>query len=472
MRHRRRGTSYFQVDELPSVVEEKLMTPKNYLIALSIAGILAPFYAGCAETGADTSTEDVGNSEQSLRLADFETAYRSSSTKGTLAEHGTWRGDTGGTVMPYTSPSIAALDGGGYMIAFNGFEGLWLSGTSNKWYSKTGLGVLPTTSPSIAGLIGGGYAVAFQSPQNELWIHRRTRAGAIFQEGKIWGFGMAAHASPSIVGLSDEGYVVAFAEQSKNMLYMVKFDKDNAPLAVPTPGDKLAPYTSPSIARAFTVNGSKVDNAWQVAYQTDSGKLALYRSNGPTLYIGYPMTPESSPAVIATKSNEYVIAFRGANGTLCIYKQGEALKDTSLGMMPRTSPSITLLANSTYLVTYQSDSGGLSYYSDLGRDTNMVSMSADSNPSISPVLYGLGSAATDKPKALYTDATRTMNVSWHTVAGALNYRVSKTCNGVTQSAMTSSTSYDFTNVDPYPQCTYSVAVCYLGGLCSGAISNI
>jgi hypothetical protein len=61
-----------------------------------------------------------------------------------------------------TSPSITALAGGGFEIAFQANTGaLWTYGTASS--GATDLGVNPRTSPSIAGAPSGGYEAAFQA---------------------------------------------------------------------------------------------------------------------------------------------------------------------------------------------------------------------------------------------------------------------------------------------------------------------
>jgi hypothetical protein len=80
--------------------------------------------------------------------------YTYSSTSGTV--------DTYDGVMKGTSPSVAALAGGGYVVAFNA-NGVVYTYSSTSGTVDTYDGVMKGTSPSVAALAGGGYVVAFNA---------------------------------------------------------------------------------------------------------------------------------------------------------------------------------------------------------------------------------------------------------------------------------------------------------------------
>ena len=72
--------------------------------------------------------------------------------------------------MSGTSPGIAALPGGGYVIAFQANKGeLWTYASTGE-YHNTAMGMMSGTSPSIAALPGGGYEIAFESNSGDLDI--------------------------------------------------------------------------------------------------------------------------------------------------------------------------------------------------------------------------------------------------------------------------------------------------------------
>jgi hypothetical protein len=100
-----------------------------------------------------------------------------------------------------TSPSIAALPGGGYEVALQTNTGeLWTLG--NAEYKDWNAGMAPGTSPSICALAGGGYQVALQVNTGDLWTLGNF-------EYKDWNAGMKAGTSPSITCLPGGGYEVA-----------------------------------------------------------------------------------------------------------------------------------------------------------------------------------------------------------------------------------------------------------------------
>ena len=108
---------------------------------------------------------------------------------------------------------------------------VWIVGKDNR--GRMGLGMAPGTSPSIAALPGGGWQVAFQAADRTLWVIGKDNRGSL-------GLGMAAKTSPAIAALNTGGWEVAF-QANTGHLWMVGAD---------TKGDMglgLAPGTSPAI---------------------------------------------------------------------------------------------------------------------------------------------------------------------------------------------------------------------------------
>jgi hypothetical protein len=98
-----------------------------------------------------------------------------------------------GLVSPGTSPSVAAVPGTPYIIAFqtnNGDLALWSPVSGTHMFN---LGMAPRTSPSIATLPNGGYEIAFQTNTGQMWVY----SCATEQTSSV-GVNMDAETSPSV----------------------------------------------------------------------------------------------------------------------------------------------------------------------------------------------------------------------------------------------------------------------------------
>jgi hypothetical protein len=122
--------------------------------------------------------------------AAYETAFQANTSS--LIEFGSG-GNVGTTqgMMAGTSPSIAALPGGGYEMAFQANTGkLIVYGTAGN--INTQQGMKAGTSPSIAASPQGGFEVAFQANTGNLYTFNSASGPANMQQG------MDNNTSPSI----------------------------------------------------------------------------------------------------------------------------------------------------------------------------------------------------------------------------------------------------------------------------------
>ncbi|MFT4218296.1 MAG: CHAP domain-containing protein, partial [Micropruina sp.] len=148
------------------------------------------------------------------------------------------RGNWGLGMMAGTSPSIAVLPTGGYLVAFQANTGnLWVVGAGGaSGPGDTKYGMARGTSPSITALAGGGWEVAFQANTGSLWAVGSHHVGDMHA-------GMASGTSPTIAGLRTGGYMIAFQANTGN-LWVV------GAAGASGPGDTkngMARGTSPSI---------------------------------------------------------------------------------------------------------------------------------------------------------------------------------------------------------------------------------
>ncbi len=167
---------------------------------------------------------------------------------------------SGLTVSPGTSPSIAALPGGGWAVAFAGGASHNLdtctfgksgNGACSAW-AQSGLTVSPGTSPSIAALPGGGWAVAFAGGGTNT-LDTCTFGGSGNGACSAWaqsGLTVSPKSSPSIAALPGGGWAVAFAGGGTNTLDTCTFggSGNGACSAWAQSGLTVSPGTSPSIA--------------------------------------------------------------------------------------------------------------------------------------------------------------------------------------------------------------------------------
>ncbi len=271
------------------------------------------------------------------------------------ASAGGWSNTTMG-MRENTSPSIAALPEGKYVVAFqavNGTKGELWTYSSNGEYHNTQLGMEPGTSPSVVALPEGKYVVAFQAvngTKGELWTYS---SNGEYHNTQL---GMEPGTSPSVVALPEGKYVVAFQASSGELwTYSSSGEYHGTTLGMKS-------GTSPSVTAL--PNGKYV-----VAFQASSGELWTYSSSGEYHGTTLGMEPGTSPSVTALPEGKYVVAFQAVNGSkgeLWTYSSNGEYHNTTLGMEPGTSPSVTALPEGKYVVAFQASSGELWTYSSSG----------------------------------------------------------------------------------------------------------
>jgi hypothetical protein len=204
-------------------------------------------------------------------------------------------------MMRGTSPSIAALSGGGYEAALQANStALWTVGDdgTKDWQ----VGMMSGTSPSITELAGGGFEVAFQANTGDLWTV--GTAGTV-----NWQMGMMSGTSPSITGLSGGGYEVAFQENT------------GALGTVGTAGSTgwqigMMSGTSPSIA-------GLVGGGYEVACQADPTDLWTVGTAGTTDW-QVEKVSGTSPSIAALATGGYEVAIQASTVLWAVGMAGDA----------------------------------------------------------------------------------------------------------------------------------------------------
>ena len=219
-------------------------------------------------------------------------------------------------LMAGTSPSIAALAGGGFQVAFQANTGsLWTVGTAGirDW----GLGMMGGTSPAITGLAGGGFQVAFQANTGSLWTVG-TRGTA------DWHLGMMPETSPSIAALTGGNFQVAF-QANTGLLWTA------GSAGVRDWRLGLRSQTSPAIA-------GLPGGGFQMAFQANTGSLWTVGTAGIRDW-GLGMMGGTSPAITALAGGGFHVAFQA--NTHSLWTAGTAgVRDWRSAMRADTSPSV------------------------------------------------------------------------------------------------------------------------------------
>ncbi|MEO7108870.1 MAG: hypothetical protein ABI183_00415 [Polyangiaceae bacterium] len=273
-----------------------------------------------------------------------------------------WTADSSGGhrwdlgMMQGTSPSIAALAGGGFEIAVQTNTGeLWTvgDGGDRAW----GLGMMHGTSPSIAALAGGGFQVAFQANTGELWTVGSAANGP-------QSLGMMNGTSPSITGLTGGGYEIAF-QANTGELWTAG--------AAGTGSWKLGMLSGTSPAIVGLTGGS-----YEVAFQANNSDLWTIGAAG-NKHWDLGMMPGSSPSITALSGNGYVAAME-ANTTSLWTAGTNGISNWQYGMMSGTSPSVSVHDDQVHVV-FQANTGDLWAVGDNGNGDQLLGMMSGTSPS-------------------------------------------------------------------------------------------
>ncbi len=277
--------------------------------------------------------------------------YQYSSTNGPAS--------TGQGMMAGTSPSITALPGGGYQMAFQANNGALIT-IGDAGNINTGQGMMAGTSPSIAASPRGGYQIAFQANNGYLYQYSSTNGPA------GTGQSMKAGTSPGIAALAGGGYQMAF--QANNGALITIGDAGNL-----NTGQGMMDRTGPSIAASSR-------GGYQIAFQANNGYLYQFSSTNGPASTGQGMKAGTSPSITALAGGGYETAFQANNGNL--YTNGDAgSSNTGQGMMDGTSPAIAPYGNSIEM-SFQANTGSLIIFgAAINGDTGQGMMSGTS-PSI------------------------------------------------------------------------------------------
>jgi hypothetical protein len=277
-------------------------------------------YGQTTEYGSSTTSTDAGSGTTALPVSATVTRLE----PGTTYHYRLVASSTGGTV--HGSDQVFTTSAP--LVAFQANSGeLYTYVASPYQVVDTTEGMMPGTSPSIAAMPGGGYEIAFQANSGELYTYSTSPYQVVDTTE-----GMMPGTSPSIVATPGGGYEIAFQANSGEL-----YTYSPSPYKVVNTTEGMKPGTSPSIA---ATPGGEVE----IAFQANSGELYTY-VGAPYKVVNTTegMKPGTSPSIAATPGGEYEIAFQANSGELYTY-MGSPYKvvNTTDGMKPETSPSIVI----------------------------------------------------------------------------------------------------------------------------------
>jgi hypothetical protein len=268
-----------------------------------------------------------------------------------------------------TSPSVASLDTGGFVIAYEGTNfDLWTMSTTGV-LKDLGVGMRPGTSPSIAAIPGGNYEIAYQGTDSTLFTTG-------FFGTTNWGLGMLGKTSPSITaeptGGPNGGYEVAFNGANGDLWTALSGGSSQSQDL----GLAMAGTSSPGIT---AIPG---DVNYEIAYQGPDGTLFTTGFFGTTRW-GLAMNAKTSPSITAEavggNNGGYQVAFEGANNDLWTAFSGGFSQSQDLGlMMPSGSgPAISgLPAVGGAVIAYRGTDGNERILA-IDADSNAVDATTD-----------------------------------------------------------------------------------------------
>ena len=261
-------------------------------------------------------------------------------------------------MMAATSPSICALPGGGWQVAFQANTGdLWVVGSDPR--NDMQLGMMAATSPSICALPEGGWQVAFQANTGDLWVVGSDPRNDMQ-------LGMMAATSPSICALPEGGWQVAFQANTGDLWVVGSDPRNDMQLG-------MMAGTSPSIC-------ALPEGGWQVAFQANTGDLWVVGSD-PRNDMQLGMMAATSPSICALPEGGWQVAFQANTGDLWVVGS-DPRNDMQLGMMAGTSPSICALPEGGWQVAFQANTGDLWVVGSDPRNDMQLGMMAGTSPSI------------------------------------------------------------------------------------------
>jgi hypothetical protein len=241
-----------------------------------------------------------------------------------------------------TSPSIAALPGGGYEVAFQANGGhLWLEGSGGT--GDTNFTMMAGTSPALAELppennpfyLNGGPVAVFQGSDGHPWFYSAPASGRMSDS-----LFMAPGTSPAVAPLpGGTGTFQALWQGSNNHLWTTG--------AGPTDtGFAMMAGTSPALAELPAENNPFYLNGGPVAvFQGGDGHPWFYSAPASgSMSNSLFMAPGTSPAVVPLPgtTGTFQALWQGTNNHL--WTTGAGPTDTGFTMMAGTSPNMTALS--------------------------------------------------------------------------------------------------------------------------------
>jgi phosphatidylserine/phosphatidylglycerophosphate/cardiolipin synthase-like enzyme len=254
----------------------------------------------------------------------------------------------------------------------------------------TGYSMAPGTSPSIAAaptIPRNGWVAAYQADTHRMAVLEPNGENLTKLEWQR--DSMAPDTSPSITYIPDHGFEAAFQASDHHLMMVGRF---NFFAGHADTGELMAPGTSPSIVAVST----KGQPEWDIAYQTPAHRLAVLEETRTGLkkteWRRDEMTPDSSPSITYVPGHGFEAAFRGSNGHLFVVGLFDFLidhADTGYSMAPHTSPSVAAFPNGEWRAAFRAATGRVwMLSSDHSLYASPYGAAPDSSPSVTAMPTG------------------------------------------------------------------------------------
>jgi hypothetical protein len=291
---------------------------------LAEAGLINGTPKGASKVAAKTSPSIAAQSDGS-----FEEVWQGTD------DH-LWTADSSGHVTRLsvqvatgTSPSIAALGGDSYVIAFtNAADGNLWQITSGQPPQQVGRGRAAArgTSPSVAGDASGGYTIAYSAKGSHDLVTINSSGGLVEVLVPV-----ETGTSPAITEVAPGQFATVFVSAAD--LTLQELPPDGLTVS-PFPGGlTVAPGTSPAVAAS--------PNGLSAAVQVPGGHLWFVATDGNAHDTGQAMASGTSPAMASLPGDgPFEFAYQAARTHHLTALINGLTQDTGITMSTGTSPAI------------------------------------------------------------------------------------------------------------------------------------
>ncbi len=296
------------------------------------------------------------------------------------------------TLLNQNIPSIAGLEGGGYIVVWQGLGRGDDFGIFAQRYGADGAPVGVETRinsttadlqqvPSVSALAGGGYVVAWQSQNQDgsrsgIYTQRFDSGGApAGVETRANTFTALEQANPAVVGLAGGGYVVSWDSNGQDGsglgVYLQRYDASGVPA-----GSEVRVNSTVLSDQRVPAIGALDDGGYVVAwtgFQAGTNSVFLQRYDAAGNAVGAETQVNTMPfnqgsvSVVGLANGGFVVTWNGLTGTATqndIYARrydaagapvGSEFMVNATTVDQQLGPTVAQLSDGGYVISWMSD---------------------------------------------------------------------------------------------------------------------